>query len=75
MKEGDKIIWDSDFGYEVGYYIKESDFNIYNTYLVNVCTGIVTGECMHPKHEIIAYNPKNLAEMQNKYGYEKKLIE
>ncbi len=73
MKEGDKIIWDSGFGYEVGYYIKESDFNVYNTYLVNLSTGIVIGECMHSKHEITAYNPKNLAEMESKYGYKKKL--
>ena len=69
MKKGDRIIWDSGFGYEIGYFIKSSDNNMYNTYLVDICTGIITRECMHSKNEIKPYNSENLAEMQKKYKY------
>ena len=75
MKKGDRIIWDSHFGYEIGYFIEESDENMYNTYKVDIVTGIVTGECYYSKNEIHPYNSGKLAEMQNKYGYIKEFSE
>ena len=72
MKKGIKIIWDSNFGYELGYFIKKSDENMYNTFLVDIRTGIITGKCMHYKNEILLYNSDNLELMKKKYNYIKK---
>ena len=69
MKKGDKIIWDSHFGYEIGYFIEESNENMYNTYKVDMITGIVTGEFYHSKNEIYLYSSAKQVEMQEKYGY------
>ena len=72
MKKGDKIIWDSHFGYEIGYFIEESNDNMCK---VNIGTGIATGECLHSKNEIHPYNLDKLSEMQNKYNYTKEFSE
>lgn len=72
MKKGDKIIWDSGFGYELGYFIEESDHIIYNTYKVKLDTGITNGkEQLREKQSIILYNIDNYNKMVNKYKYEK----
>lgn len=69
MKEGDKVIWNSGFGYEIGYFINESDENIFNTSKVNLITGIVIGECLRTKREVIPFTPEKLDEMVKLYGY------
>ena len=69
MKHGDKIIWDSHFGYEVGYFIKESDDIMYNSYLLHLVTGSVIGTSLRSKDEIIEYTDENLQIMIKKYDY------
>jgi len=68
LKEGDKIIWDSHFGYEIGYYVSDEGV-MYNTCLVKLVTGICPGvNNSLTKHEIIPYNRENLTEMVTKYN-------
>ena len=69
MIKGDKIIWNSGFGYEIGYFIEKSDFNMYNTYKVNMISGKITGECMHSKNEIFLYSDELLKQMKKIYKY------
>lgn len=71
FKKGDKIIWDSFFGYELGYFIRKSDKYLYNSYRINLVTGIVEGETLRSKDEIIPYNEDTIKEMIKKYGYTK----
>ena len=75
MKKGDKIIWDSGFGYEIGYFIKDSSYNTYHSYQVNLITGIIEGKCMFSQSEIHLYTEEKQLEMKNKYRYDKKFNE
>lgn len=68
MKKGDKIIWDSGFGYEIGYFIKNSDYNMYNTYRVNFISGNIRGISMRSKDKIFKYTSLKISEMKNKYN-------
>lgn len=47
---GDRVVWDSHFGYEIGYFIGEGV--VENSYLMDVMTGVITGECSYSKDEI-----------------------
>ena len=75
MKKGDKIIWDSHFGYEIGYFIGENDNVVYNTYKVELITGIVTGVTSRSKHEVIPFTDEALKQMIKKYKYTKTFTE
>jgi hypothetical protein len=67
LKEGDRIIWDSHHGYDIGYFVTE-DSNQYFKYKVNMVTGVVTGICEYPVTEILPYD-LFVEEMTSKYGY------
>ena len=68
--KGDRVIWDSHFGYEIGYFIGEG--NQYNTWLIDISTGICTGKCSHSKNEIHKYSDVLINELTEKYKYEKR---
>lgn len=72
MKKGDKIIWDSGFGYEVGFFIGEGNDKMYNSYRINLVTGSVEGDSLRSKDEVIPYGKEEIKLMFNKYGYIKK---
>lgn len=67
---GDKVVWDSGWGYEIGYFKGEG--NRYYTYLIDIVTGIVTGECSHRKSEVLPYTDELITKLTAKYGYEKR---
>jgi hypothetical protein len=69
FKKNDKIIWDSHFGYEIGYFIGEGV--MYNTFEVDLITGVVHGSVSHSKSEIHPYSEELVEKLTNKYGYEK----
>ncbi len=71
FNKGDKIIWDSFFGYELGHFICESDETMYNSYKVDMETGTVQGECLKSKQEVKPFNEETMKEMVKKYGREK----
>lgn len=66
MKKGDKIIWDSGFGYELGTFVKERGV-MHHTSLVNLTTGIVQGEVSHSISEILPYSREKQHELNVKY--------
>ena len=68
--KGDKVVWDSHFGYEICYFLGEGV--MMNTYLVDVCTGKKTGECSYSKDEIHPYTNELIDFLNIKYGYEKR---
>jgi hypothetical protein len=69
MNKGDKIIWDSKFGWEVGYFLSDSHDVMYNTLEVNLVTGVVDGSIMHSRDEIKPYTKELAKEMKKKYKY------
>lgn len=70
MKNGDKIIWDSYFGYDIGYFVEESDTQ-HDAYRCDMRTGVVIGLNTYPKSQVHPYTDEKLAEMKKKYGYTK----
>lgn len=70
---GERVVWDSHFGYEIGYFLGEGV--MMNTYLVDVCTGKITGECSYSKDEIHPYTNELIDFLNIKYGYEKRFSE
>ena len=71
MKKGDKIIWDSGFGYDIGYFIEDSEKIMYNSYKIELVTGVIQEETLRSKDEIIPYNIENRIKMTTKYKYDK----
>ena len=71
MKKGDKIIWDSGFGYEVGYFIEDGDKKMSNTYVIELVTGVEKGRTYRSKDEITFYTPENKNRMKSEYKYDK----
>lgn len=71
MNNGDKIIWDSGFGYEIGHFISvgKIGYNAKNNFKVNLVTGIATGKVEHSNNEIIVFNEENNNKMFEKYNY------
>ena len=75
MKKGDRIIWDSGFGYEIGYFIEDAEKQMYNSYKIELITGIVQEETLRSKDEIIPYSKENQSQMKAKYKYDKAFSE
>lgn len=72
MKKGDKIIWNSNSGYDIGYYISYES-NQYMKCTVHIISNKYTYDTSEfPHYEILPYNDENLQKMIEKYGYEKK---
>jgi hypothetical protein len=66
----EKIVLDSHFGYEIGYFLGEG--NQYHTYLIDVRTGLINEPCSHSKSEIHKYTNELIDKLTVKYGYEKR---
>jgi hypothetical protein len=66
----EKVIWDSHFGYEIGYFLGEG--NQYYTYLIDVRTGLIHEPCSYSKSEIHKYTDELIDKLTAKYGYEKR---
>jgi hypothetical protein len=68
MKKGDKVIWDSGFGYEICEFI--GDGVMYYTYAVKQLTGSLVGEiCSFSCNEIFPYTDEKYNEMVTNYKY------
>ena len=66
----ERVIWDSHFGYEIGYFLGEGW--VYNTYLIDIRTGVIHEPCCHSKSEVHKYTNELISELTKKYGYEKR---
>ena len=66
----ERVIWDSHFGYEIGYFLGEG--KIYETYLVELVTGVVQEPTCYSKSEIHKYSNELIDKLTKKYGYEKR---
>jgi hypothetical protein len=64
------VVWDSHFGYEIGYFLGEG--HVYETYLIDVRTGIVHEPTCYSKSEIHKYTNELIDKLTKKYGYEKR---
>jgi len=64
------VVWDSHFGYEIGYFLGEG--HVSKTYLIDVRTGAYHGPTCYPKGEIHKYSNELIDELTKKYGYEKR---
>ena len=71
MKAGQKIVWDSGFGYEIGYFLGEDPNNSFH-YRVTLITGRVQGEVSMPQNEIKPCHENQLWIYHAKYGYSHK---
>ena len=69
----DRIIWDSHFGYEIGYFI--GDGKMMATYEVILVTGKVQGLVSHSVSEIHKYSEDLVSKLSEKYGYQKQFSE
>jgi hypothetical protein len=67
MEIGDKVIWDSNFGYEVGYFL--SDSNAYFQYSVDIISGKYKGEASVSQTSLKPYSLELVEELTKKYGY------
>lgn len=66
----ERVVWDSHFGYEIGYFLGEG--NSYNTYLVDIRTGIVREPNSYSKNEVHKYTDELITELTKKYKVEKR---
>ena len=64
----DPIIWDSGFGYEIGYYVGPSKIT-YAAQHVFLVTGTYSRGDFHTTGKILHNNHKNRMLMNIKYGY------
>ena len=48
---------------------------MFNTYLIDVCTGVITGPCSHSKNEIHKYSDELIDSLTKKYKHEKRFSE
>jgi hypothetical protein len=64
------VVWDSHFGYEIGYFLGEG--HVCETYLIDVRTGLVHEPTCYPKSEIYKYSNELIDKLTKKYGYEKR---
>ena len=69
FKSGTKIIYDSNSGYDIGYFIEDGDDFMYNTYKVNIITGIRCGIIHLPKHKIFKYTTELHNKLSVRYRY------
>lgn len=73
FKENEPIIWDSSFGYEIGYFIGNG--KMMATYEVMLVTGKVQGLVSHSVSEIHKYSEDLVSKLFEKYGYQKQFSE
>lgn len=66
----ERVIWDSHFGYEIGYFLGEG--NQYHTWLIDIRTGLIKEPCSYSKSEVHKYTDELISELTKKYGYEKR---
>ena len=66
ISNDDKIIWDSGFGYELGYFKNNN-----SKCKIHITTGIVQGELSVDRSEVYAYNSTTIKLMQEKYNSKK----
>lgn len=64
MKKGDKIIWDSHFGYELGEFVKSKDDG---EVVIRLTTGSVIGEISDYETRIYPYSEKKIEELRSLY--------
>jgi hypothetical protein len=69
----EKVIWDSHFGYEIGYFLSEGHDD--ETYLIDTRTGVVHDPLCYSKKEIYKYTNELIDKLTAKYGYEKRFID
>tara|TARA_R110000796_G_scaffold159388_3_gene276198 strand:- start:18721 stop:19002 length:282 start_codon:yes stop_codon:yes gene_type:complete len=67
MKEGDLIIWDSHFGYDVGFYSKDKGV-MYNTCEVYLITGVCYGKFSATHYEVVTFNEETIVNLNTKYN-------
>lgn len=66
MEAGDKIIWDSGFGYEIGYYLGKSHMYYHlKVRLVSRNRGIMH----HQEEQVKPYSEELNDKMEKEYGY------
>jgi hypothetical protein len=68
MKKGDLIIWDSHFGYDVGYYSKEEGV-MYDTCEIVLVTGVSEGKFSASHHEVKPFTKEKIEELNQRYQY------
>jgi len=72
FKKGDRIIWDSGFGYDIGHFVEVGQV-FENNYVVNLKTGVTRGSnCSFPQSEVHHYSENLIKLLTEKYGYTKK---
>lgn len=64
-----KIIWDSGFGYDLGFFIGKG--NSWNTWLIDKVTGKIKGNVSISKGEIFPYSKELHDILYVKYKYDK----
>jgi len=64
------VVWDSGCGYEIGYFLGKG--NQYNTYLIDLRTGLIYEPTSFPKYEIHKYTDELIDKLKQQYGYEKR---
>lgn len=74
MKKGDEIIWDSNFGYDIG--IFRDDAPSYNNCIMEFRSGARVGELGSvSKSQIHPYSKELVEKSTLRYGYEKSFSE
>ncbi len=67
MHKGSKVIWNSEFGYELGYFVKPiSEKHAFVLAVTGKYSGITT---IYPRTELYKYTTEMHDEMIKKYGY------
>lgn len=73
MKPGDKVIWNSGFGYDIGILIDESPA-MYN-WTIELKTGkYIELKISVSKNTVFIYSEELIEELYKKYGYKKRLV-
>jgi len=70
MKKGEFIIWDSHFGYDIGFYSKEEGV-MYGTSEIYLVTGVSEGFLSVPPHEIHSFSKELIEKLNTKYKYKR----
>ena len=72
MKKGDKIIWDSHFGYDLGEFISDKGVMYYTVSVELFTSTYSNGAISLSVNEIHPYTEELHNQMIKRYGYEKK---
>lgn len=67
FRPAERIIYDSGFGYEIGYFVEY----VANHVIVDLISGSVMGDCCFSESDIHHYTEEKFAEVVKKYKYEK----